>query len=898
VRDGGFDMLSDIRFRLRSLFRRDAVENDLSEELRFHFNRQVEKFQESGMSHGEARRRARLELGGAEQIKEEYRDLSGVRFLEILLQDIHYALRIMRKSPGFVMVAVLTLALGIGANTAIFSVVNSVLLNPLPYPHPEQIVTLHESKPNFRYGAISYLNFRDWQRDNHTFSAMAIERGKNYNYSGNGPTERVRGGLVSSDFFSILGVRPMIGRLFAPDEDEPSASPVVLLGAGFWSQRFGSSTTVLGQSITLDGKGYRVVGVIPANFDLKLPNMQAPEDVYVPIGQWDNPFLLKRSAPLGIHGIGRLKPGVTMSQAQADMDSVARNLAAAYPVDDDGIGASMVPLTKTITGNIKPFLLVLLCAVGFVLLIACVNVANLLLARSMSRAREFAVRAALGASKARIMRQLLTESVLLAAVGGGLGLLIAQWGISAGLSVVPAALPRAGEIRLDTHVLLFTMAISFVAGIVFGLAPALKVSQLNLPGVLKESGRGPGAVRHRTQRLFVVAEMALALVLLIGAGLMIRSLVALWNVNPGFNPSNVVTFGLGLPSSFLNASADAIRADLRQIDREIQSVHGVQAVSLSYGAFPLSGDDEALFWMEGQPKPKADNEMNWALRYIVEPEYLRAMGIPLERGRFITPQDDEHAPLIVVVDEVFARKFFGNQDPIGKRINLLGPNKPAEIVGVVGHVKQWGLASDDNNLLRAQVYEPYMQLGDEDMKLVPPGTTAIVRYSGAGTGIFDTIRHDLQRMNRGNVIWGAQSMDDVVAQSLATRRFSMILLGFFAALALVLSSIGIYGVISYLSGQRTQEIGIRMALGAEPSAVLRLVLSEGVKMALIGVAIGLAAAIGLTRLMSSLLYGVSATDPLTFIGVAVLLTLVALAACYIPARRAMRVDPIVALRYE
>ncbi|HEV2341266.1 MAG TPA: ABC transporter permease [Candidatus Acidoferrales bacterium] len=818
-----------------------------------------------------------------------------------LLQDLRYGIRMMAKAPGFTIVAVLTLALGIGANTALFSVVNGVLLNPLPYPHPEQIVTLHESKPNFPTGSISYPNFRDWQKENHTFAKMAIGRGFSYSYSGNGPAEQIRGGLISADYFSVLGVKPVIGRLFAPGEDEPGASPIVLLGGGFWSRKFGSSSAVLDKSIQLDGRDYHVVGVIPANFDIRLPNI-GPADVYVPIGQWSssNPFLLNRGAGLGIHGIGRLKPEVTLAQAQADMNRVTSSLAQEYPKEDKEIGASMIPLRKDMLGNIEPFLLVLLGAVGFVLLIACVNVASLLLARSSARQREFAVRAALGASKSRLIRQLLTESTLLAAMGGGLGLAIAGWGTQAALGVLPAAVPRIAAISIDARVLAFTMIVSLIAGVIFGLVPALRVSHLSPQEGLKESGRGSSGTRHGTQRMFVAAEMAIALVLLIGAGLMIRSLAALWNVNPGFNSNNVLTFGMSLPSPFMKASADAIREDLRQIDRRIETVPGIDAVSLSWGAFPMSGDDEEQFWFEGQPKPASPNDMNWALRYVVEPGYLKTMGIPLERGRFFTEQDNGHAPPVVVVDDVFAQKFFGGQDPVGKRINLFyGPeNTPALIVGVVGHVKQWGLDTDDSNVLRAEMYQPYMQLGDDDMRVVPPGTGVIVRYHGPGTGAFDAIRHALQQMNSDIVIYGAVTMNDIIARSLAARRFSMMILGIFAALALVLAAVGIYGVSSYIVGQRTHEIGIRMALGAQRSDVMRLVIGEGVKMALIGVGIGLAAAIGLTRLMSTLLYGVSATDPLTFAGVAILLGIVALAACYIPARRAMRVDPIVALRYE
>ncbi|MFY9530632.1 MAG: ABC transporter permease [Candidatus Acidiferrales bacterium] len=605
-----------------------------------------------------------------------------------------------------------------------------------------------------------------------------------------------------------------------------------------------------------------------------------------------------RSAGLGIHGIGRLRPSVTIEQARADMDGVTRGLAAAYPETDKGISAKVASLKEEMVGKIQPILFVLLGAVGFVLLIACVNVANLLLARSTGRTREFAIRAALGAGQGRLLRQLLTESVLLSVAGGGLGLVVAGWCTRAALGVLPTALPRAEEIRLDAHVLMFTMGVSLLAGILFGLAPALRISRADLHETLKEGGRGSSAARHRAQGFFVATEMAMALVLLVGAGLTIRSLAALWMVNPGFRSDNVLTFGLALPPSMMHAGPDAIRAAIRELDDKLASTPGVQAASQTWGAFPMNGDDESLFWLEGQPKPSSFHDMNWALKYVVEPDYLKVMGIPLKRGRFFTPQDDEHSPLVLVIDDVFARKYFGNEDPIGKRLNVDDYDKPAEIVGVVGHVKQWGLDADDTHALRAQVYLSFMQMPDIAIALVYAGTGVVVRSDGATPALFDSIRHAVQKMNSQNVVYGAQTMDEIISESLAARRFSMILLGVFAALALLLSSVGIYGVTSYVVGQRTHEIGIRMALGAQREDVLRLVLGQGTRLALAGVAMGLVAALGLTRLMANLLYGVSATDPLTFAGVAIILTIVALAACYIPARRAMRVDPIVALRYE
>ena len=879
---------------------RKKWERELSEEMRDHVERQTAANVAAGMNAQEARRQATLEFGGAEAVKENCREQRSGFWLETLVTDVRYGIRMMLRTPGFTIVAILTLALGIGANTAIFSVVDGVLLNPLPFPQPEQLVTLSESKPNFATGSISYLNFRDWQRNNHTFSSMAISRPISFSLTGTGEAEQLQAELLSSDYFSLLGVKPVIGRLFAPGEDEVGAARIVLINAGLWKRKFGSSPEVLGRSMTLDGTGYTVVGVIPAEFDLLTRSFRNSE-VYVPIGQWKNNFLLNRGAGLGIHGIGRLKPGVSIEQARADMDEVTRNLIAAFPDTDKGIGAAVFPLKQDMLGDVKPFLLLLLGAVCFVLLIACVNVANLLLARSTSRSREFAIRAALGAGKGRLIRQLLTESILLGIAGGGLGLLLAIWATRTALQHLPITLPRAANVGIDARVLIFTIAISVAVGIIFGLAPALKSLKPVLQVTLNESGRGASATRHRVQSVFVVVEMALALVLLAGAGLMVRTLGRLWSQDPGFNPRNVSTFNLSPPPSLMNSNAETLRAYTRELDRRLAATPGVQAVSMTWAAIPMSGDDEDIFWLDGQPKPASQNEMNWGVKYVVDPDYLKVMEIRLRRGRFLTSQDNEHSPPVAVIDDTLAKKYFGSADPVGKRIRLVENegigDGTTEIVGVVDHVNQWGLASDAQNL-QAQIYLSSMQMPDAYTVLISYGTTAVVRYAGSAPGIIASIRETSRQMNSEQVVYGEQTMDDIIASSVSDRQFSMVLLGTFAALALLLSSIGIYGVISYLVGQRTREIGIRMALGAQRRDVMKLVLGEGVKLALVGAAIGLAAAFGVTRLMATLLYGVSATDPLTFAAVATVLLGVALLACYIPARRAMGVDPNVALRYE
>jgi predicted permease len=828
--------------------------------------------------------------------------LGGGIHMTTLTEDIRYGIRMLRQAPGFTLIVVLTLALGIGANTALFSVVNGVLLHPLPYPEPEQLVRLHESKPSFETGSISYPNFRDWQKENKTFSAMAISRGNSFALSGIGEAEQVNAELISSDFFSLLGVKPVVGRVFAPGEDEIGAAPVAIISVSLWERKFSSSPGILGKGITLDGKDYSVVGVMPSNFNLLLRSSSRsfqPNEVYVPIGQWGNPALLNRGAGLGLHGVGRLRPGIKIEQAQADMDRVTRNLAVAYPDSDRGIRAKLVPLKAEVVAGIQPILLVLLGAVGFVLLIACVNVANLLLARSTTRRREFAIRAALGASQGRVVRQLLTESMMLALAGGGLGLLLAAWGTRTALALLPAALPRAQEIGLDIRVLVFTVAISVIAGVLFGMVPALRTSRQDLHDTLKEGSRSVSGVHHRTQNAFVVVEMAMALVLLTGAGLMIRSLVRLWSVSPGFDSHNVLTFNVSLPPSTAQASPDAIRATWRQFDDKMKATPGIESVSLSWGAFPLSGDDEALFWIEGQPKPSSEHDKSWAVKYVVEPDYLRAMGIQLQRGRFLNAQDDERAPQVVVVDDAFASKYFPNQNPIGKRLHLdvFDPDA-AEIVGIVGHVKQWGLERDDAEAVQAQVYLSFMQLGDPIMKLTAPGAGVVVRSTGSAPTLFDSLRHASAQMSSQQVVYGPESMDEIISGSLAARRFSMILLSVFAGLALLLASVGIYGVISYVVGERTREMGIRMALGAQRSDIVWLILRQGGTLAGAGVVLGLILAIGLARFLTAQLYGVRATDPVTFLAVAMLLGLVALAACCIPAWRAAKVDPMVALRYE
>jgi putative ABC transport system permease protein len=811
--------------------------------------------------------------------------------METLLQDVRYGFRMLRKSPGFAVVAVITLALGIGANTGLFSVINGVLLNPLPYQQPDRLITIYAKTGQFQQSSVPYLNFLDWQKGTSSFAALAAYRSEEFNLTGIDQPERLHSHMVSAGFFELLGVNPLLGRSFREEEDEPGATPVVLVGDGLWKRRFGSSREILGRSLTLNGIAYTVVGVAPG----RLPGL-TPSDVYVPIGQWNDPSFRDRRISMGTFVAGRLKPGVSLEQARADMEAIARNLAAAYPEADAGTSVTLVPLKKDIVGDTEPFLLVLLGAVGFVLLIACVNVSNLLLARSTGRAREFAIRAAVGASPARVIRQLLTESALLAIAGGALGLALAEWGTRAVLAALPTALPRGDEIALNFHVLVFALGVSLIAAVLFGLVPALKTAKPGLHETLKEAGRGSSSRRHRTQSALAGVEIAMALVLLIGAGLMIRSLAALWRIDPGFDPHNVLTFSLNLsPAHSTNAAA--IRAAYREMLMRIEAIPGVIAASVG-GTVPMKGDSELPFWRQGQPKPANDNDMNWALFYPSSPGYWKAMRISLIRGRLLTEQDKENSPPVIVIDESFARQYFPNEDPVGKRINLGLLEMQPEIVGVVAHVNHWGLGSIAHENLKAQLYVPMLQIPDRFMPLAARGVNVVARTASAPQFYEEALRAASKQFDRDQVVYDFEPMERIVSDSIAMQRFAMVLLGVFAGLALVLASLGIYGVVSYLVGQRKHEVGIRMALGAQRGDVLRLILGQGTKMALIGVGIGLAIAFGLTRLMASMLFGVSVRDPLTFLGVSLLLTTIACLACYLPARRAARVDPMLALRYE
>jgi putative ABC transport system permease protein len=869
---------------------------ELDEEIQSHLAMAARDCQDRGAAPDTAQAEARREFGNVLLVQETTRDMWGWASLERFAQDLRYGARMLQRSPGFAVVAVLTLALGIGINTALFSVVNGVLLSPLPYPHPEQLVSLFESKPHFEKGSFSYLNFLDFQQQNRTLAAIAAYRHTSFTLSGSGQAEQLEGQMISAGLFSMLGIQPVAGRLFTPEEDRLGTTPAVILSTELWKRKFGGAPEVIGKSILLDGISYVVVGVVPGELQLYIQNFRKTNDAYVLIGQFPDPHFRDRNASWGTDAIARLRPGVSVEQARADLSAVARKLGADYPEVNKGIGVTVHPLKEEMVGDVRPLLLVLLGAVGFVLLIACGNVANLLLARSTARQREFAIRSALGASPLRVIRQLLTETLLLAVVAGTAGLVLAAWGTQAALRLLPASIPRASHVGLDLRVLAFTLAITALAAMVFGLAPAVKTARPDLHDELKEGGRGGSGARNRAQAAFVIMEMALALVLLAGAGLMIRTLAELWRVNPGFDAHNVVLLGIGLPPGMVHATPDAIRSSLRQAEQAIAATPGIQAASLSEGAKPLQGDNEDEFWLEGQPKPASINDMNWSLLYVVQPGYFQVMKVPLLRGRLLTADDNEQARPVALIDEDLARRYFPHTDPLGKHMHFNSLGQTVEIVGVVGHVKQFGLDTDAHNL-QEQTYLSLMQTPDDQLA----GSTqadVIVRTAMPPVAAEDAMRRSLQQVNRDYVIFGGESMDEVIGKHLAARRFSMILLAMFAGLALLLAAIGIYGVISYVVAQRQREIGIRMALGARRAQVFELMLRQGARMALAGLAIGVAAAFGLTRLMTGMLYGVKPTDALTFAVAASVLCAIALAACCIPARRATRVDPMLALRCE
>ncbi|HXJ91923.1 MAG TPA: ABC transporter permease [Terriglobia bacterium] len=804
--------------------------------------------------------------------------------MSTLLSDLRYGLRMLTKNPGFSAVAILTLALGIGANTAIFSVVDAVLLRPLPYKDPAKLVVMREKTHRVGDVSVSYPDFLDWRQQSRTFAAMAAAHNVGFNLGGIAQPENVGGYAVSPNFLSLLGVKPILGRDFLPSEDAPGTAPVALLSYRLWQSHFGSDPEVTGKVITLDGLSYIIVGVLPPSF-----KFLEDTDVLTPVGVFAKD-LMERGSRGDMDVVGRLGPRVTFREAVAEMDTIAARLAQQYPSDDTGVGISMVPIRDAFVGDSRQAILVLFTAVLFVLLIACVNVANLFLVRRAARAKEIALRLAFGAGRGRVVRQMLTESFLFAALGGVVGVALGAWGLGGLTRLLPQDSLQSMGIRIDRPVFLFAAALIILVAVAFGLVPALQVTRPDVQETLKEGGRSstPGAGQHRLRSVLVIAETALALVLLAGAGLMMRSLYRLLQVNPGFRPESVVQMEMNLRSAQYSKDP-AVRNFWQQTLDRVRVLPGVEAAALGTNIPLTDNHGRGDITIEGQPLP-GPGEFPHPDFHSISTGFVRAFGLPLLRGRTFTEDDNENAPLVALVNSSLAKHSWPGQDPLGKRF-LLGhpyPNKKwVTIVGVVGDTKMYGLA----NPSRLEIYLPFRQEISREMNLV-------VRSATDPASLVPAIRTAVAAVDKDQPVFGVETMKQLVSDSVSTRRLTLVLLALFSALALVLAAIGIYGVMSYSVAQRTHEIGIRIAVGAQQKDVLGLVLGEGTRLALWGVGLGVAAALGFTRLLSSLLFDVSASDPLTYVGVSVALVLVALIACYIPARRALRVDPIVALRYE
>ena len=819
-----------------------------------------------------------------------------------LFQDIRYGIRMLVKTPAMTAIVILALALGIGANTAIFSVINAVVLRPLPYDHPEQLLFLNERSPVLDEMSISYPNFTDWRNQNHVFEKIGVFNRNSYNLTGYGEAERILTAQCSADLFAALRANAMIGRVFTNDEDKPGGAPVVVLSYALWQRRFGGQDSVLNQTLTLNGRQYTVIGVMPS--DYAFPTRV---EMWVSVGQLSgDPNWQERGNHPGLYAVARLKPGATREQAQADMNNVAANLQKQYPDSNSRNGIRIRTLMEVLVGNtVRDTLWILFGAVAFVLLIACANIANLLLARATARRKEMAIRAAMGAGRWRIVRQLLTESLLLAIIGGGVGLIIARLMIKWILYVSPTAIPRSREITLDWKVLAFTLGVSVLTGILFGLVPALQAGEVDVHETLKEAGRGTSA-KHWLRSSLVIVEVATTMVLLIGAGLMIRSFYRLQNVNPGFSYDRLTSFTVALPQRKY-VTEEQRSTFFNSLLQNIRTLPGVQYVGAASG-LPLGNNGwQTSFVVDGRPQPPS-GQTPLMEACTVSPDYFRAMGIPLLQGRYFTDQDNRSflagrdlsklndgermisGTNVIIVDELFAKQNWPNENAVGKRIRF-GTDAQApllEVVGVVGRVKMESLSGDSN---RVQGYFSFSQLPFG-------GMAVIIKGNGDPNQLIASARAQVRSIDPDQPIYNIRTMDEIRGESVAPQRLNLILLSIFAGIAFVLAVVGIYGVMSYAVTQRTHEIGIRMAIGAQPRDVFRMILGQGMLLTIIGMVVGLVGAFALTRLMATMLFAVKPTDPVTFAGVALLLATVALVACYIPGRRATKVDPVNSLRYE
>jgi len=880
-------LLSLIASTWRNLSNKDDVDQELTEELRAHVDLLTDQKIREGLEPEAARRAAVLEVGGVEQVKERVREVRMGRPLEDLSQDLRYALRGLRKHRAFTAVAVITLALGIGANTAIFTVINTVLLKPLPYESPDQLLVLTETVSD-RPAGVSYQNFVDWRNQNTVFDNVAALRPReSFNLTGAGEGERLQGRLVSANFLSILGIKPIRGRDFLAEDDQPSAIPVAIISHALWQRRFGADENTVGRQLTLNNQQFTVIGITPPNF-----TFEGDADISVPIGLSAERFKLRGKDP-GITAFARLKQDTSIVNANAELNTIAARLEQQYPDTNTGRRVRIESLRESVVGDVRQTLLTLLGAVGFVLLIACANVANLLLTRSAGRRREMAIRTALGAGRMRILRQLFTESTVLALAGGVVGLLLAIWGTSLLAAYIPEGIPRMNELRVDGSVLAFTFGASLLTGVFFGLAPALQSGKTNLTETLKEGERNSSPSHNRAGKLLVISEVAMTLVLLVGAGLLVKSFWRLSQVDPGFDSRNVLAMQISINAR----PEEGPRVDnfLSGLQQRVQELPGVQSVSVSNG-LPFEGANFPPLVLEGKPAPAPGQDPSGVL-YIVSTHYFKTMGIDLVGGRVFSTEDRKETPQVALIDEVFARQYFPNEDPIGKRFKLNTPGAEShEIIGVVRHVEHLSLEGRTANT--PEFYFNFDQLPLATLPRYVRRVNLLVRTTVEPLSLAGPVRTQISALDKNQAVFNVRTMEQALAQSVAARRFSMILLAVFAILALTLAAVGIYGVISYSVAQRTREVGIRMALGARTIDVLNLVVRDGLKLVLIGIAVGLAGALLLTRLMTTLLFGVTATDAVTYVTVALTLIFVALIACGIPARRATKVDPLVALRFE
>lgn len=896
-------MSSNLRYRLRALFRRNSMEAELDAELRAHVEQQAEKYVQAGTSPEEAARRARLEFGGVEQVKEECRDSWGVRFGSELAQDLHYGFRQLRRNPGFTAVAVLTLALGIGATTAIFSVAESVLWKPLPFPDSQQLVILRESnvKHPWESQAVSPPNYLDWRNQSTTFEQLAaFEWPEQENLSDGHSGERIRVSKISANFFAVLGIQPQMGRVFVAEENRLGRDHVAILSHRLWVRQFAAKPQVLGKKIRLDGEPYVIAGVTPPS--LRLKYLYDPE-LFIPLA-FDSREASRRDAHvLGV--IGRLRKGVNVAQAQGRLDGAARLLELRYPKTNAGRGIKISSWRTEIGKYYRPTLFFFLCAAFFVLLIACVNMANLLLARATGRRTEFAVRTALGSGRKRLLRQLLTESMLLAMIGGSFGILLAVWGTDVFVRLGSSPylyIPRLDEVGMDERVLGFALVISFVTAVLFGLAPVSIASRLEISSTLKGARGGSGNFGHTTLRNgLVMAQLGLAMVVLVGAALFLNSLLRLERAPLGFDPHHLVVSYLSLKGP--NYADDRrVESVYQQLVEKTKGISGVQSAAAT-SHLPLTGGNGCNFVVTGtNPEP---GEQPWALTSVVTPSYLRAMRIPLLRGRNFTEHDDAGSPRVVIISERLARNYFPREDPVGQEITILsalwaGEIKPQtdRIIGVAANIKEVGV----DEIPFVTIYLPFAQNPTRSLYV-------IARAAVASQSVAAVLRRQISSVDKDLPVYDIKSMQQIISDSLTENRFDMVLIQVFASLALILAAVGIYGVISYSVSQRTHEIGIRLAMGARPSSILKLVIRQSAKLIAAGLTLGLIASLALGRVLhnvlymvpyknNGLIYGVSTHDPLTLGAVVIFLAAIAISASYIPARRAARVDPMIALRYE